>query len=442
VARTVVFHAIVESIKSWKRRILRRRKKLVQIDIGDIQEENSISPHPDPLSILPPELFIDILSLLCDGSPKSIRNLLKVSTSWYKSVCDAPQLWSTITVNGLRDDLQFDCGPRDGLGVERTMSFLKCSLSRSKSALLDISLGWDNDGCDGPGHEEENNGTRIVQCLMGQNNIHCKRWRSLMWSETWPTLGDAMAILPPLLPSLQRLKLADISIYSKRSLCPFPCCPALRCLEIVRFDDFCAPVLQHIDHRSLSILVFEPRFQWTFRDLRRLDSFGNLQALTIRTGNPVEILCGFIELLESCHNGIEGVQDPAQLQPIHFPRLRELHIECRRRPHLATILFALFRAPALKHLEFRSIWWWGDLRYVGDLLNFAHHAHHLLDTIEVLKLDLHNAMSELLEYEVIHFLHQTRSLRELHLGEKLHKDLGKRVHDEARKFGWLFKICP
>ena len=66
----------------------------------DKQEEMNRRPSPDPLEVLPPELWPDIM-------PENIGELLVLSmvcTRWRDILFSIPKLWSTIDLNGTRQD--------------------------------------------------------------------------------------------------------------------------------------------------------------------------------------------------------------------------------------------------------------------------------------------------------------------------------------------------
>lgn len=181
--------------------------------MSDSQGLEALGNRCDPASILPPELLTAILLLVCDGRPDTMCKLALVSCVWRSFVSEEPQLWTRIII----DDHLYRLGgsASDDLQSrrERTIRFVKCCISRSKSALLDITLDWNADDYKSPVSDQVTAKEIILQ-LMGENREHSKRWRSLTWLEDGGngiTLWDFVGLLPPVMPNLRRIRLFGLT---------------------------------------------------------------------------------------------------------------------------------------------------------------------------------------------------------------------------------------
>ena len=419
--------------------------------MSDSQGLEALGNRCDPASILPPELLTAILLLVCDGRPDTICKLALVSCVWRSFVSEEPQLWTRIII----DDHLYRLGgsASDDLQSrrERTIRFVKCCISRSKSALLDITLDWNADDYESPVSDQVTAKEIILQ-LMGENREHSKRWRSLTWLEDGGnviTLWDFVGLLPPVMPNLRRIRLfgltwkpRDEERWSNKTTPVFPHCPALWSLELVRFegrhlqDSF----LSQIDYSSISALTYEAAHRWMLHDLARLNSFYALQTLTIRTGWSFGILEGGRMVPETRHPQVEGISDPSKLPTIQLPNLRTLCLSLRDRPHMSILVLSLLRSPRLENLTFRLC---GRTKrqYSSELSKFADYACDLLRQVNTIRLDTYYQPCQNLESDLVYFLERACSLRELRLCPALAALVGRRLEDEIKHAGWKFSLC-
>ena len=420
--------------------------------MSDSQGLEAFGGRYDPASILPSELLGAILLRVCDGRPQTIRTLMLVSRAWHSFVCEEPQVWATIIID---DFLRYHLGGSASYNLqsrrERTLRFIECCISRSKSALLDITLDWDGDDHEGAAYDQET-AKELILRLIGENGEHGKRWRSLTWVEDFgneTTLWDFAGLLPPIMPNLRQLRLFgltwnpwDETGWSNKTILPFPRCPALRDLELVQFKgrDPQDPILSHIDDGSLSMLTYEAAHYWELHDLARLNTFSALQTLTIRTGWPIGLLEGGGEMLNTCHLEVVEISDPSKLPPVHLPNLRTLCLALRDRPHMSTLVLSLLRAPRLENLKF----WlcdWSRGPYTSDFSKFADCAGDLLLQAKLIRLDTDYDPCHKLENDLVYFLERAHSLRKLLLCPPLAALVGRRLEDERKKAGWSFSVC-
>jgi len=365
---------------------LLRRRTALQREVDNLRWLAS------PLRRVPPEILeLIFIEFLKENDHRRIRRLLLVCRHWYTIITTRESFWCKIKVQLL--DL---VAP---VKISDWKPYVEACLAHSGAMPLQVEIDYDQDLDPGHsiGHEEmeiyvlENFGMFAypIRLLVGQEGLHMRRWRSLIFS-----ISDSIS-----------RTIADV--FSEILVWPTP---LLEELDVRGIDHFL-----HLTFPNLANL-HTLKFHFTSLKLRAFNvSSSSLQILHmpyLTKRSSFEALSKFINLRELCFTTawfVYHFDDDGEPPKMTFPNLIKLQL-----PGLVPddLLVSFFDLPRLKFLTVGGT----KSLFEASQADFA-------PQIVELTLDLkHNVWYEDFQESEQHFV-PFRSLKSLHASQDMKEDI-------------------
>jgi hypothetical protein len=332
---------------------------------------------PDFINNCPSEILAIVFKLAVSDNPTHVRRILLVCKHWYNLVINDPQMWNVIILR-----VPEDCWDVRGW-ARSTRQFVRKSLQRSQSALLEIKLDFDylqttrqqiaikldNSIWDLPGaadpeviqrriqklreNDPQEPGSRLMVCepdhalelvndLVGPNGTFTTRWRTL---EVIFPMGDTAwrlwnLILHPF-PNLSRVSFSKLSRLGTMNWGAKDSSDYFPQVEQLRLDVDGNSTIFSLFPLSLRNLAVRTTFGSEFP--RQLSRFTQLRALSINAG-------------------MGKLKDGTEVR-LSLPVLQELSFAGNFQPAVPM----QFDAPQLTHLLIEWSWRWKLTKSVPSL---------------------------------------------------------------------------